>query len=64
MVTTTSFVRRVNRDSTIDSICTSCYRTVATSEEESNLVDEENIHVCEPVRIDNARWIDSLCGTA
>ena len=41
------FARRVNRDGTIDSICLYCFRTVATSHDESTLLLHEARHVCD-----------------
>lgn len=49
------FVRRVNQDSMIDSICLSCFKPVARASDEFDLVVEENLHVCEPVTTDSAR---------
>jgi hypothetical protein len=42
------FTRRWNRDSSIDSICTKCFRTIASSNSEDELSDRENKHVCHP----------------
>ena len=42
------FTRRWNRDSSIDSICTKCFRTIASSNSEDELADRENKHVCHP----------------
>ena len=41
------FARRVNRDGTIDSICLYCFRTVATSQDESTLLFHQEQHVCD-----------------
>lgn len=46
MVLFYGFVRRVNRDSTIDSICTRCFRTIATDKDEIPLVNAEKTHTC------------------
>ena len=40
------FFRRVNRDTTIDSICGKCYLTAATAKNESDLCKMESLHVC------------------
>lgn len=64
MITAVSFVRRVNPDSTIDSICLSCFRTVATAQQESDLVEKENGHTCRPLEIENVRSLDSQRGTS
>jgi hypothetical protein len=47
MTTTDSFVRRVNPDTTIDSICLSCFRTVATGKSEFDLLSAEKKHSCD-----------------
>lgn len=41
------FARRVNRDGTIDSICLYCFRTVATSHDESTLLFHQARHACD-----------------
>jgi hypothetical protein len=43
------FVRRVNEDSTIDSICTKCFQTVASGEDVFDLSRAEQAHTCEPL---------------
>jgi len=44
------FARRQNQDSSIDSICASCYQTIASSDSttESTLMSAEQNHVCSP----------------
>jgi hypothetical protein len=56
MVTAEGFVRRVNSDSTIDSICLSCYKTVVTVEQEIDLVGAETRHACHPLELDLALY--------
>jgi hypothetical protein len=41
------FAHRVNLDGTIDSICLYCFRTVATSHDESTLLLHQARHVCD-----------------
>jgi hypothetical protein len=41
------FARRVNMDGTIDSICLYCFRTVATSHDESALLFHQGQHICD-----------------
>jgi hypothetical protein len=41
------FVRRLNVDGTIDSICRHCFVTIATSISESVLEREERKHICD-----------------
>jgi hypothetical protein len=42
------FVHRKNEDGTFDSICRSCFVTVATARFESELEGEEHDHICDP----------------
>jgi hypothetical protein len=46
MAILTPFVRRHNQDSTVDSICTKCYQTVATERDEDHLSSAEQGHIC------------------
>jgi hypothetical protein len=48
MTTFVSFARRKNRDSSIDSICTKCYQTIASASSERELLIAEEIHSCDP----------------
>lgn len=48
------FVRRSNRDRTIDSVCTRCLATVASSESKAALDRAEMAHVCDTVNLE--RW--------
>jgi hypothetical protein len=41
------FAHRVNLDGTIDSICLYCFRTVATSHDESALLSHQAQHICD-----------------
>jgi hypothetical protein len=45
------FPHRINRDGTIDSICSRCYVTIGTSTTEADLERIEMTHVCEPGRL-------------
>ena len=42
------FPHRKNADGSWDSICSKCFRTVATAKRESSLRDAEASHVCVP----------------
>ena len=42
------FVKRRNRDSSIDSICTSCFQTIASAACEEELAIHEKNHTCDP----------------
>ena len=43
----TTFHHRANDDGTFHSVCMSCYRTVASWLEESQLAEFERDHICE-----------------
>lgn len=45
---TPSFAHRYNRNGTIDSICKSCFATIATSNWEFALEQKELAHSCDP----------------
>jgi hypothetical protein len=47
MITDVSFMRRKNPDLTHDSICLTCFLTVAHSISEVDLLDGERNHNCE-----------------
>jgi hypothetical protein len=49
MTTFPQFVRRRNRDSSIDSICTKCFLTIASvTTNEDDLAAHEEKHICDP----------------
>jgi len=49
MTTFPQFVRRQNRDSSIDSICTKCFLTIASvTTSEKDLAAHEEKHICDP----------------
>jgi hypothetical protein len=43
-----TFSHRFNRDGTVDSICHSCFMTVATATHEAELENYEQNHLCDP----------------
>jgi hypothetical protein len=43
-----SFARRQNHDSSIDSICTKCYQTIASKSSAHDLDPMEQSHMCDP----------------
>jgi hypothetical protein len=53
------FAHRSNSDGTFDSICRSCYITIATDFQESDLQHPEEEHLCDLhiLRQDRLRWI-------
>jgi hypothetical protein len=48
MTSFVSFARRQNHDSSIDSICTKCYQTIASADTVSLLAIAEQSHLCDP----------------
>lgn len=42
------FVRRLNPDGSIDSVCRKCFMTAATAMRESDLQRSEREHICDP----------------
>ena len=54
------FARRVNTDGSTDSICCTCYVTVATASKEYELAGAERNHVCDPVLVKH--WKDIAAG--
>jgi len=44
---TTLFAHRLNRDASFDSICTTCFETVASEDNESKLTAHEERHLCD-----------------
>ena len=43
-----TFVRRRNRDSSVDSICTRCFQTIASVDSDEELATHEEKHICDP----------------
>lgn len=48
MTSNPAFARKLNRDSSIDSICTRCFQTIATAAREGELAIHEEEHICDP----------------
>jgi hypothetical protein len=48
MTTFPAFTRRRNPNSSIDSICTKCFLTIASAGGEEELVAHEQNHACDP----------------
>ena len=40
------FPHRLRSDGTFDSICTACFKTIAASKDESELLEAERTHIC------------------
>lgn len=49
------FPHRHNKDGSHDSICISCYATVASVQNEADLAQHEQDHVCDLVFLDYAK---------
>ena len=43
-----AFAHRQNRDASIDSICTKCFRTITSANSEGELIADEERHLCDP----------------
>lgn len=43
-----TFLRHVNTNGTIDSVCRTCFVTVASASKELELEEPERTHVCDP----------------
>jgi hypothetical protein len=50
-MTPIAFARRLNSNSTTDSICLKCFRTIATAKSIEELEERERAHACEPLEI-------------
>jgi hypothetical protein len=48
ILTQSTFSHRQNRDESFDSICRTCWRTIANARIESELAKDEENHVCNP----------------
>jgi hypothetical protein len=48
MTTLIPFAHRRNPDSSIDSICTSCFQTIASEDSVDKLIAHEEHHSCDP----------------
>ena len=44
---TTLFAHRLNRDASFDSICITCYKTIASADSEGKLIAHEERHSCD-----------------
>ena len=45
----TLFPHRQNRDRSFDSICPTCFATIANEKSESDLATSDRDHICDPV---------------
>lgn len=59
MITFPPFARRRNQDSSIDSICTKRFQTIASAACEDDLAAHEREHVCNPLGEIVSRQADS-----
>jgi hypothetical protein len=62
MVLIGNFVKRVNRDTTIDLICMHCFQTAAkgTTDAEAQAIAEQ--HACNPLGLEEVRHTDPSAG--
>ena len=51
MLSKPQFPHRHNNDGTFDSICDTCFVTIARVKEETELIPFETRHVCDPVSL-------------
>jgi hypothetical protein len=58
MATYPQFAKRRNINSSIDSICTKCFMTVASACSEEELGEHEAKHVCDPYGEFSSMWFD------
>jgi len=58
MTTFPTFARRLNLDSTIDSICTKCFLTIASAGNAADLAAYEKKHVCDPYGEFGTMWFN------
>jgi hypothetical protein len=56
METLSNFFHRTTPDSTIESICTRCFQTIARGKNEAEIVEVEKVHSCTPLRELHQRW--------
>jgi hypothetical protein len=58
MQTELKFPHRFNPDGTFDSICITCFRTIAMSEKEADLAAAEEAHACNPADLPKNKYRD------
>jgi hypothetical protein len=58
MTTVPAFAKRLNVNSSIDSICTKCFLTIATAGSKEELAAQEEKHVCDPNGEFNSMWFN------
>ena len=57
------FLRHENANLTTELICTGCFRTIAVSHHEHDLVAAEESHQCDTVENYFQRYVESQIGT-
>jgi hypothetical protein len=62
MTTIPRFTKRRNIDSSIDSICTKCFQTIASAGSEEELAEHEEKHFCDPHVEFTNMWFDMWFG--
>jgi hypothetical protein len=58
------FTHRKNPDGSVDSICTRCFRTIASDHSEGKLIAHEERHLCDPNWVYSQTPSDSRQSTA
>jgi hypothetical protein len=56
MNTLGNFFHRTMPDSTIESVCTQCFRTIARGKDEAEIMEKERAHSCTPLSELHERW--------
>jgi hypothetical protein len=64
MDTLIPFAHRTNPDASIDSICTTCFQTIASEDNEVKLIDHEERHSCDPYWVFSRIRFDSRQSTS
>lgn len=57
------FAHRTNRDGSIDSICTTCFQTIASEDVDGKLISHEERHSCDPFWQYSGTSVDSRGST-
>jgi len=60
----TPFAHRTNPDASIDSICTTCFQTIASEDNEGKLIAHEERHSCDPYWVFSRARFDSRRSTS
>jgi hypothetical protein len=64
MTNLTPFAHRINPDASIDSICTTCFQTIASENSEAKIFAHEERHLCDPYWLSSLAHFDSRQSTS